>query len=263
MNYQISESNWKYVSVVIPSKETVLIGVPRRFIKELEDQAEKPLDYSVIYDDISVVAHASRVVYYSPNHLQDFYVRFFRLSKPNQQVISELIERLKKKGTIKRYVGYNFEAVHNFLTARYQQNFSKIFEETYYGHNSATRNATLDSINKIKETATPRSDSKLLLNIICASHLISPEVIYTGTGKLFMVNFPDNLSVDVKERFHKTVLQNVAKNADHIDIKQLLLQEHIIDESHIIEWTIKTFDECWYVPKTEAEILDFLLDILE
>lgn len=264
MSYEISESNWMYDSCILEADKTVIIGIPRDFIIGSEEWQHEELPQ--IIDEVSLVSSNSCDAFHN---IDNYANRLLKLSLENRIIIVKLIDQLKEDGTLKRHIGYNSAAILNFLSARYQENLSRIIITDPLPPSVFPESATIDAFQKLRNTAAPGKDKQRLINYQCSYYLITPSVLYSGVGKLYCVVKPNYLTDEQFTIFRNKYVSKLIKAVEkddlgaNFDIKQILMQDSIISESQIEEWTIKTFFTYWNAPGNIAKIINYLLDTMK
>lgn len=271
--YPPSEANSEFKSYILEGLNTILIGVPQIDSGNTDDIS---LILSDCKGDVFCNKRAERIA-----SLENLYSRLLQLPFEKRQAITQYIDSQKAKGTIKPHIGHNFWAVLNFLAAYYQSSISQfIFSEPLVESifvddflrsidEGEAKNRAIDDIGKLRNTAKPRKENQLKANQFCASFLISPSVLYDGEGQFYTVRMPQGIGKEQANNFYSNVMEKIAQAVQkdgagrNLDLKQLILQEGIVSEDDIEEWTLKTYFTFWYVPSKEVAQINKMLNATE
>lgn len=271
--YLPSEANSEFKNYILEELNTILIGVPQIDGGDTDD-------ISLILNDgkgdVFCNKRAERIA-----SLDNLYSRLLQLPFEQRQAVTQYIDCLKVKGTIKPHIGHNFWAVLNFLAAYYQSSVSQIifsdpFVERIFVDDFLrsidewdAKTSAIADIGKLRETAKPREENQVKINQFCASFLISPSVLYDGEGQFFTVSIPENINKEQASHFYNNLMEKIAEAVQkddagrNLDLKQLILQEGIVSEDAIEEWTLKTYFTFWYVPSKEVTKINEMLNATE
>ena len=113
-----SEATSEFKSYVIHEHKTILIGVPQIDGGDVND-------ISLVLDDRKGDVFCNKRAEII-TRLERLYSRLLNMPFESRKAITEYIDSLKEKRTIRPHIGHNFWSVLNFLTARYQASVSEI-----------------------------------------------------------------------------------------------------------------------------------------
>ena len=271
--FQPSEANGEFKNYILEGLNTILIGVPQIDNGNIDDIS---LILSGCKGDVFCNKRAERITC-----LDNIYSRLLCMPLERRQAVEQFIDRLKASGTIRPHIGRNFWAVLNVLAAYYQSSLSQIIfsdpliesifvDDFLYSINEEeAKNRAFDDIGKLRNTAKPRKENQQKINQFCASFLISPSVLFDGEGQFYTVRIPENITNEEATNFYNRVMENIAESVQkddlgrNLDLKHLLLQEGIVSEDYIEEWTLKTYFTFWYVPRKEVAKINEMLNATE
>lgn len=268
--YPPSKANSEFKSYFLVGLNTILIGVPQIDGGNINDIS---LILNGCEGDVFCNKRAERIA-----NLEKLYSRLLQLPFERRQAVTQYIDCLKANGTIRPHIGHNFWAILNFLAAYYQSSISqitfsdpfieRIFVNDYYRSidEEGAKTSAIADIGKLRETAKPREENQQKINQFCASFLISPSVLYDGEGRFFTISMPESVCKEHANRFYNNLMQKIAEEVQkedagrNIDLKQMILQEGIVTEDAIEEWTLKTYFAFWYVPSKEVTKINEMLN---
>ena len=260
MRGKVSKLNWEFDSCILEESNTILIGIPHDEIPALSDDSLE--EYPQIIDDLNLVSSHQCVFFHN---VENYFSRLLTRSKESQKLMNKLTEKYISEKKITQHVGCNFFAVLNFLSARYQKTLAELIDDTQMPDSVFPSAFEIDNIVKLRRVVNP-TKNRSFINYFCASHLITPSILYTGEGTLYAINYPSNLSDNEKNILYEKIICEISDSIDkedcgmNLNIRQLLVDKAKISEDDIDEWKIKTFSKNWYIPDYLADIINFLLD---
>lgn len=219
-------------------------------------------------DEIELLINAPLI-----NCSTEFWIKFFKLSQPNRQIIQKALNEQHQKTSKNNGIfnTHNWNVFTDFLFSRYDltlYDIAREIEGTGTIYSNQRKKATYDNLAVLQKVKThPRKESLTLAKEICAYYLVTFDLITTGQGFIYSLNSEYD-SQDYEKELSNYTFENVRKAFDEsdgegIDTKELLLKLTGLNEADISCIPIQIFDSIPKLDKRDEEVFMTLMDQME
>ena len=155
---------------------------------------------------------------------------------PNRAIVDKTLSIVEQKKQIKRHEGYNFSAVLEFISEKYGDMLWNISQKI---HRIKDADKYYRCLKKVEENITIQHLKLSAVNKICALYYISPEIIKTGKGSIFLFSDTAKQKYDLAKKesaYRNYIIQNFSSEDD---VDKLSDSSQIIglSKSEIAKWS--------------------------